>query len=88
VSPDGNQLAFIADDKLYIAHLGIHQITDFCLQVNQRQIDPQGSEIAWSPDSHYIIFAYSGYPLLINIETQAMENLDYESGIIRGWYNN
>jgi hypothetical protein len=82
-SADGHNLAFIADDHLYIADMTNRIVNNMCFEITPFAFFRQ---MAWSPDSTYLAFTHDGYPILLNTETLEMQVLDYQTGQIIGWY--
>lgn len=79
ISPDGNRLAFTANNQLFVADMENHVIYDLCFTM-------LGEKLAWSPDNIHLVFTYDGYPIILDTETLEMQILRYETGEILGWY--
>jgi Tol biopolymer transport system component len=86
LSPDGHQLAFTTDLRLFVADLLEKQVRDYCLD----ELDIHlwfTNVVRWSPDGNVLAFNYDGYPVLLNTDTLEMEILQYRTGHILGWFS-
>jgi hypothetical protein len=81
LSPNGTNLAFFLDSKLYVAELNTRKIIDLCFNLNNFH-----NTVAWSPDNTSFVTNVGGFPVIVNYETLEMRILHYELNRIWGWY--